>query len=82
MPAIDETTITNVALDQMSGTSDPRLREIMDCLVRHLHAFAREADLTPEEWLNGIKFLTAVGQACTPIARNSFCFRTRLGYPA
>jgi hydroxyquinol 1,2-dioxygenase len=38
----------------------------MDAAVRHLHAFAREVNLTPDEWLKGIAFLTAVGQACTP----------------
>ena len=33
--------------------------------MRHLHEFAREVDLTPEEWLQGLIFLTAVGQKCT-----------------
>jgi hypothetical protein len=79
MPAIDEKTITDVALDQMSGTANPRLRDIMDCLVRHLHAFAREADLTPEEWLEGIKFLTAVGQACTPYRQEFILLSDTLG---
>ena len=63
----DENTITEAALDQMSTTADPRLKEIMDSLVRHLHAFAREVDLKPEEWLDGIKFLSTVGQWCTPV---------------
>ncbi|HMD47927.1 MAG TPA: dioxygenase, partial [Bryobacteraceae bacterium] len=79
MVAIDEKTITGVALEQMSGTPNPRLREIMDCLVRHLHAFAREADLTPEEWLEGIKFLTAVGQACTPYRQEFILLSDTLG---
>jgi hydroxyquinol 1,2-dioxygenase len=79
MPAIDEQTITSVALDQMSGTPNPRLREIMECLVRHLHAFAREADLTPEEWLEGIKFLTAVGQTCTPYRQEFILLSDTLG---
>jgi hydroxyquinol 1,2-dioxygenase len=65
MRAIDENTITDAALEQMSSTPNPRFREIMSCLVRHLHAFTREVDLTPEEWLEGIRFLTAVGQKCT-----------------
>src|SRR5579862_4917989 len=65
MRAIDENTITDAALEQMAGTPDQRLKEIMAILVRHLHEFAREADLTPEEWLQGISFLTAVGQKCT-----------------
>jgi hydroxyquinol 1,2-dioxygenase len=65
MLVINEKTITDAAVEQMSGTPDPRLKQIMESLVRHLHDFAREVDLTPEEWLEGIRFLTAVGQKCT-----------------
>lgn len=79
MLAIDEKTITDAALAQMSGTSDPRLKEIMECLVKHLHAFAREIDLTPEEWINGIKFLTAVGQTCTPYRQEFILLSDTLG---
>jgi protocatechuate 3,4-dioxygenase beta subunit len=79
MLAIDEKTITDAALAQMAGTRDPRLKEIMACLVKHLHAFAREADLTPEEWLEGIKFLTAVGQTCTPYRQEFILLSDTLG---
>ena len=65
MQVINEKTITDAAIDQMSGTPNPRLKQIMESLVRHLHDFAREVDLTAEEWLEGIRFLTAVGQKCT-----------------
>ena len=47
MRVIDENTITDAALEQMSATPNPRLKEIMASLVRHLHDFAREVDLTP-----------------------------------
>ena len=65
MRAVNENSITDIALEQMASTPSPRLRQIMTSLVRHLHEFAREVDLTPEEWLEGIRFLTAVGQKCT-----------------
>lgn len=65
MTVINEITITDAAVDQMSGTPDQRMKQIMAALVRHLHAFTREVDLTPEEWLEAIRFLTAVGQKCT-----------------
>jgi protocatechuate 3,4-dioxygenase beta subunit len=55
----------------MSTTEDPRLKQVMESLVRHLHDFAREVDLKPGEWLKGIEFLTAVGKKCTP-ARQEF----------
>lgn len=44
------------------GPGDARLTELMRAAVRHLHAFAEEVQLTREEWLAGIRFLTAVGQ--------------------
>jgi protocatechuate 3,4-dioxygenase beta subunit len=63
--------ITDAVLAQMSTTPDPRMKEIMDAAVRHLHAFAREVRLTPAEWIAGIEFLTKVGQICSP-ARQEF----------
>lgn len=79
MRAIDHNTITDAAIEQMAGTPEPRLREVMEALVRHLHAFAREVDLTPEEWLEGIKFLTAVGQKCTPVRQEFILLSDTLG---
>lgn len=43
------------------GCPDPRLRQLMTALVRHLHAFLREVRLTEEEWQAAIAFLTAAG---------------------
>lgn len=82
MLAIDEKTITDAVLDQMASTRDPRLKEIMESLVRHLHAFAREVDLKPGEWLDGIKFLTAVGQKCTEFRQEFILLSDTLGMSA
>ena len=79
MRAIDENTITDAAIEQMSSTPDPRFTEIMAAAVRHLHAFAREVDLTPEEWLEGIKFLTATGQMCTAFRQEFILLSDTLG---
>jgi protocatechuate 3,4-dioxygenase beta subunit len=79
MLAIDEQTITQAALEQMASTPDPRLKQIMAALTRHLHDFAREVDLTPEEWLEGIKFLTAVGQKCTAYRQEFILLSDTLG---
>lgn len=64
-------TVTDDVLAQMATTTDPRLRQVMASLVRHLHDFARDVKLTPDEWLTAIGFLTRVGQTCTP-ARQEF----------
>src|SRR5688572_4219223 len=63
--------ITDVVLEQMSTTPDPRVKEIMEAAVKHLHAFARDVKLTPAEWIKGIEFMTKVGQMCSP-ARQEF----------
>ena len=43
---------------------DERLQEVVTALVRHLHAFVREVELTQDEWMAGIRFLTETGQLC------------------
>src|SRR5499427_9384103 len=79
MRAIDENTITDAVLEQMSSTPDARLKQVMASLVCHLHAFAREVDLTPDEWLAGIRFLTEVGQKCTPFRQEFILLSDTLG---
>jgi protocatechuate 3,4-dioxygenase beta subunit len=82
MQDLDEFTITDETLRQMAGTENPRMKEIGDAAVRHLHAFAREVNLTPEEWLQGIQFMTAVGQACTPLRQEFILLSDVLGLSA
>lgn len=79
MEDLTETTVTEAVLQQMADTPDPRLREIMAAAVKHLHAFARDVSLKPEEWLFGIKFLTEVGQACTPFRQEFILLSDTLG---
>jgi hydroxyquinol 1,2-dioxygenase len=65
MQELDQYTITDVSLEQMSTTQDQRFKELMDAAVRHLHSHAREVDLKPAELLAALCFLTEVGQKCT-----------------
>ena len=57
--------LTQSVIDSFSKTEDPRLKEILGSLVKHLHAFAEDVKLTEAEWFKGIEFLTATGQKCT-----------------
>jgi hydroxyquinol 1,2-dioxygenase len=54
--------VTAAVLDAFKQTADPRLREILAALVKHLHAFAREVHLTEEEFEKAIGIITALGQ--------------------
>ncbi|MGW3417947.1 intradiol ring-cleavage dioxygenase [Streptomyces phaeochromogenes] len=60
-----ETAVTEEAVGSLGASTDPRLRELLTGLIRHLHDFARETRLTQEEWERAIGFLTATGQTCT-----------------
>ena len=64
MRNLTEENLSDAVIAAMAGAKDARFKEIMTGLVKHLHAFIREVDLTEAEWLAGIQFLTAVGQKC------------------
>jgi alcohol dehydrogenase class IV/protocatechuate 3,4-dioxygenase beta subunit len=59
--AAGEAAVTAEVLATFSGAPAPRYREVMQSLVRHLHAFARDVRLTESEWEQGIDFLTRAG---------------------
>ncbi|WP_417680416.1 dioxygenase [Roseibium sp.] len=65
---------------RMGDSVDPRLRAVMACLVKHLHAFAREIDLTQEEWDFGIDFLTRTGQLCSEERQEFILLSDVLGF--
>jgi catechol 1,2-dioxygenase/hydroxyquinol 1,2-dioxygenase len=66
----------------MATTSDARMREVMASAVKHLHAFAREVNLTPAEWIRGIGFMTEVGKMCTPERQEFILLSDTLGLSA
>jgi catechol 2,3-dioxygenase-like protein len=52
---------TEDVIARLKDAPEPRLREVMTLLIRHLHAFVREAALTQDEWFNAIQFFTRAG---------------------
>lgn len=71
MHDIDRHRITDAVIASFGDAPDERLRTVIAALVRHLHDFAREVELRPEEWHAGIDFLTRAG-AITDDRRNEF----------
>jgi protocatechuate 3,4-dioxygenase beta subunit len=61
MRDLNETNATDAVIAQIRS-ENPRLQELLVGLVRHLHAFVREVELTEAEWMAAIRYLTAVGQ--------------------
>jgi hydroxyquinol 1,2-dioxygenase len=62
MDLVTEENITDLAAGRWATAHEPRARELLTALVRHLHAFARETRLTEAEWMAAIQWLNTAGQ--------------------
>ncbi len=60
-----EKNLTAEVLGRIRKTKNPRLKKVMAAYIKHLHAFVREVRPTPEEWMQGIQFLTETGHWST-----------------
>ncbi|MGH8229421.1 MAG: dioxygenase [Steroidobacteraceae bacterium] len=61
----DEFQLTQAVLAEAERTPDPRLKQILTALIRHLHGFAREVRLTEREFDQAINLVTALGHHTT-----------------
>ena len=48
MPYVTEDNLTDVALERWKDIPDPRLRQIMQSLIKHVHRFVREIEPTQQ----------------------------------
>jgi catechol 1,2-dioxygenase len=71
--------VTAAVLAEMHRTPDPRTREILGALVRHLHGFVREVRLTEREFQEAIRLLNAIGQHTTPSHNEAMLVAGALG---
>ncbi|AQH02123.1 6-chlorohydroxyquinol-1,2-dioxygenase [Burkholderia sp. KK1] len=71
--------LTHNVTEAFGACADARTKEIVTALVRHLHAFAREVNLTHDEWRQGIEFLTATGKKCDGIRQEFILLSDTLG---
>jgi protocatechuate 3,4-dioxygenase beta subunit len=62
----NEASVTDAVLQAFAATPEPRTRQILLALVRHLHAFAREVHLTEREFQEATRIIAALGQRTTP----------------
>jgi hydroxyquinol 1,2-dioxygenase len=71
--------ITETVIDSFDGCPEDRLRELMQSLVDHLHAFATEVGLTQEEWGRAIAALTDAGRVTSDQRQEFILFSDALG---
>jgi catechol 1,2-dioxygenase len=71
--------VTPAVLKVMERTTDPRLREIMTALVRHLHGFIVETRLTEAEFRTATAILAEMGRLTTDIHQEFVLMAGSLG---
>ncbi len=54
----------DVVIERNKNAKDERLKEVMESIVRHMHAAVKEIQPTQEEWFEAIMFLTRTGHKC------------------
>lgn len=76
--AVEQRLVDNVVAS-FAACADPRLKELMVCLVKHLHCFIREVRLTEEEWGAAIGFLTESGHITDDVRQEFILLSDTLG---
>jgi protocatechuate 3,4-dioxygenase beta subunit len=60
-----EDQVTDAVLSETQRIDDPRTKELLQSLIRHLHGFAREVRLTEQEFNTAIDMVAALGRLTT-----------------
>jgi catechol 1,2-dioxygenase len=63
MTFVTRDNITDQVLEVFERTPDPRLREVMKSLVKHMHAFIREVEPSDHEFEQACEFVVGLGKA-------------------
>lgn len=58
---------TKHVIDTIGPKTGDRERFVIGSLIKHIHDFAREVELSVDEWMLGVKFINSIGQISTPI---------------
>ncbi|KDN67260.1 putative dioxygenase [Colletotrichum sublineola] len=53
---------TKQVIASMGKDTNPRLRQVLSSFIQHIHDFAREVDLTTDEWMAGVNMINWAGQ--------------------
>jgi catechol 1,2-dioxygenase len=72
--------VTEAVLSEVARAPDPRVREILSALVRHLHAFAREVKLTEEEFQAAVGYIVALGKHTNETHNEAVLMSGSLGF--
>ena len=72
--------VTAAVLSELQRAKDPRFKEIMSALVRHLHDFAREVKLTEAEFQAAVGYIVALGKHTNDTHNEAVLMSGSLGF--
>ncbi len=78
----NEKDVTSAVLSEIARAPNPRFREVMSALVRHLHGFAREVRLTEQEFQTAMGYIVALGKHSTEAHNEAVLMSGSLGLSA
>lgn len=58
---------TQHVIETIGPKTGDRERLVLSSLIKHLHDFARDIELTPDEWMMGVRFVNSIGQISNSI---------------
>lgn len=82
MQSVDKDTITEAFIAYCSKSTEPRVKLVLSKLAEHLHAFAKETNLTHEEWQAAMNLLGRAGEISSPERSEFILFSDVLGLTA
>jgi catechol 1,2-dioxygenase len=53
---------TQHVIEAIGPKTTPRMRQVMGSLISHIHDFARENELTIDEWMAGVEMINWAGK--------------------
>src|SRR5881396_2216585 len=71
--------LTRAVLASFGDSKSERFQQVVQSLVRHLHAFVKEVELTEAEWFRAIEILTEAGKMCSDKRQEFILFSDTLG---
>ena len=72
--------VTTAVLSELQRAKDPRFKDIMSALVRHLHDFAREVELTEDEFQSAVGYIVALGKHTNETHNEAVLMAGSLGF--
>lgn len=79
MKDFNEHTATEGVLKSFESIENKRIKQLMESIVKHLHAVIKETEPTFDEWLKAIEFLTKTGHMCDDRRQEFILFSDVLG---